>query len=336
MNLDNKKNLQKPELLAPGGSLEMVEEVFNSGADAVYVGPSGWSRRDSKYELRHDEIDLACYLANNKDKKLRVAINSEIKPEEIPTLLGKIEDYTKWGIEGLIIKTPDLIRAVSKNFPDLIIHASVGCNIQTKEEMEFYKKAGATQFVASTEVDSYDKIKKLKQEADDVGIGLELLICGNRCVGGVGGCKFYEYFSDSIKEKEVIDTDKTRRIRLIGNPDQSGVCFRYCLKDIDNPEIREKIPKDLYQLYKQKTNEAFAIDGDLTKYIDLKPETLKIQGREYPVNLVGAITKTYRELIDDHMAGKSVDFNFRKNRLSELIDKRNELRLDATHRLWKR
>jgi len=331
MNLSN----QKPELLAPGGSLRMVEEVFNSGADAVYVGTRGFSRRDSKQELNHDEMEFACYLANNNHKKLRVAINSEIESKEIPTLLGKIEDYNKWGVEGLIIKTPDLIRAVSKNFPNLVIHASVGCNIQTKEEMEFYKKAGATQFVASTEVDSYDKIKKLKQEADDVGIGLELLICGNRCVGGVGGCKLYEYFGDSIKEKEVIDTDKTRRIRLIGNPDQSGVCLRYCL-GIDNLEVREKIPKEVYQLYKQKTNEAFAIDKDLSKYIDLQVETLKIQGREYPVHLVGAITKTYREFIDDYMVGKPIDFDSWENRLSELIDKKNKLRWDTTSGLLSR
>ena len=44
------------ELLAPGGSIEMVREALAAGADSVYVGPRGWSRREAAYELSHDEV----------------------------------------------------------------------------------------------------------------------------------------------------------------------------------------------------------------------------------------------------------------------------------------
>ena len=331
MDLDNKK----PELLAPGGSVEMVERVFDSGADAVYVGALGFSRRHWDYELTHEGIEGACFIANNKNKKVRVAINTDVDSKYFSDILKKTEDYSRWGAEGLILRTPELIDAVHKEFPNLVIHASVACNIQTKEEMEFYKNIGATQIVASTELNSFKKIKKIKKDADDIGVGLELLILGNRCVGGVGGCELFKYFENQIEEKELIDTDGTKTIKLIGNPNKGGICFRYC-QDIENDEIKKRIPDEVYEKFKKIKNEAFAIKDDIRKYIDLNVKTLKIQGREYPVEIVGEITKIYREFIDDYTSGKVINFELWKKRLEYPLRNKDELRDNTTSELLKK
>ena len=323
------------ELLAPGGSLEMVDAVLTSGADAVYVGALGWSRRDPRFELNHDQIRQAAELARGRGRKLRVALNTEVDPSEIPTLMGKVEDYSEWGTEGIIAKTPELMKAVHTDFPKLVIHASVGCNIRTREEMQRYKKAGASQFVASTTASCLSDIERLKKEADEVGMGLELLIAGNRCVGGVGGCRLYEYFSDLFEEREVVDTDGTRRVKTIGNPDRGGVCFRPCL-DIENPRIRERLPEAVYQKYRRQLNEAFAIADDVPRYIDLGVKTLKLQGREYPTSLIAAITQCYREFIDSYLGGGDIDYTAWKNRLTGLIEERNRQRASRTSELLSR
>lgn len=313
------------ELLAPGGSLEMVESVLDSGADAVYVGALGWSRRDPRYELTHKQIKKACDLTKEKERKIRVALNTEVANEEIPILLRKIEDYSEWGIEGVIAKTPDLMRDVKKQYPHLVIHASIGCNIKIKEDMQKYKEAGATQFVASTMASSYEDIERLKKEADEEGLGLELLICGNRCVGGVGGCRLYKYFADLYETRQIRDTDGTERVKIIGNPDRGGVCFRPCL-DIDNPKIRERLPEAVYQTYKEQLNEAFAISDGIPRYIELGVKTLKIQGREYPTQLIASIVRTYREFIDSHNSEREINFDYWKKRLSYLVEERDKLR----------
>jgi hypothetical protein len=81
------------ELLSPGGSLEMVRAAVQAGASSVYVGPLGWSRRESSYELNHDDVGDAHRLAHDHGARLRVALNVDVDPRDHDVLLRKAEGY---------------------------------------------------------------------------------------------------------------------------------------------------------------------------------------------------------------------------------------------------
>lgn len=323
-----------PELLGPGGSLKMVEEVLKKGADTVYVGALGFSRRHPDYELTHEEIREASLIAKSYNKKLRVAINTDVEKSQFTIIMQKFRDYINWGIHDFIVKTSDLIKLINKNYPSIILHASVGCNINSFRKLNYYKKMGVSQFAVSTLLKEVSQIKRIKEEADKINMKTEVLIYGNRCIKGVGGCRLYKRFKNYFQEIPLRDTDGTETTKIMGDPDRGGICFRPCVY-IDDARILKSFNKEDLRILEENKNIFFAITDDVSKYIDLRIDTLKIQGREYSSEIISEIVKVYRELLDDYIKGKlnTEKIEIIKHRLEELNKERENTRKSMTSQL---
>ena len=322
------------ELLSPGGSVEMVREAVTAGANSVYVGPVGWSRRTAQFELQHHQVREAAQVAHDSGAKLRVALNADIELADHSQMLRKVDAYAAWGVDGFIMKSDDAMRTVHERYPEITIHASVGCNVRNRKRMEQVKQAGATQFVASTALSTYQRIATLKQTADEVGIGVELLIHSNRCVTGVGGCRLYDYFAPYFEEEVVHDSDGTTRTKLIGNPDKGGVCYRPCL-GTHIPAVAEKFPAPVLTYLEKCNNEIYQLLEDVPRYVALGVTTLKIQGREYPTPVISQLTKTYSTLLAQIRAGLP-DVPSARTALDTVLPQRDQYRNAKTQQLHER
>jgi len=217
-----RRKREKTELLAPGGSYEMARAAYDAGADSVYVGPTGWSRRRAHYELPDEDIAKTIDYAHQHGKLLRIAMNTLPSSWEVSPGLKKVEQFIKMGADGFILTDPGFIYQVHSHFPEVEIHASVGCSAMNSEEFRFYSDMGVDVITVPCEL----KIEELRQLQEDNACGIEILIHANRDFTYLGRCTMSSYF----KYRWV--KDKDGKNQFYGSPNISRICprFKYSLK----------------------------------------------------------------------------------------------------------
>ena len=65
-------SVNKPELLIPAGSLDVLKVALDYGADAVYVGGEMFSLRAGARNFTHDDLVEASRLVHERGKKLYI------------------------------------------------------------------------------------------------------------------------------------------------------------------------------------------------------------------------------------------------------------------------
>ncbi len=305
------------ELLASGGTVEMARAVLDSGADAVYVGAKGWSRRRAQYEMGDEEVIASARYAQSLGKILRVAFNTLPASGEIPLLLAKAEKFVRAGIRDFILTDVGAMKALTERFPGIQIHASVGCTIVNAEDAWFYKEAGATQVVTECRVDR-EEMRRIRQE---VGVGLEVLVHATTCFTYLGRCTMSSY---TRQEWRFDDEGKNH---FLGSPNRGGLCYRVCLTEWDQRRGDGSVEAGGIVL----PNLAYFLVDDIPDLLDLGVDTIKIQGREYSIPLVGRMVRFYRDLIDAYLRDRPT---FRmeewKDRMAGIITERDAERREKT------
>jgi putative protease len=272
------------ELLASGGSMEMVRAAFDNGADAVYVGATGWSRRRAEYEMDDAAIVEAARYARSAGKVLRVAFNTLPASSEVPLFLARTDALHDAGVRDFILTDPGLMMALKNRHPDTILHASVGCTIINVQDALFYKEAGASQVVAECRMGK-TTMRRIKAEAE---VGLEVLVHATTCYTLLGRCTMSSYTKYGHR------ADASGKDHFPGSPNRGGLCYRICLSDWDRVGAAGELEETGVEL----PNPAYFLADDIPDLIDLGVDTIKIQGREYSVPLVGRMVRFYRDLID--------------------------------------
>jgi putative protease len=303
-------------LLAPGGNLEMAKAVLSAGADAVYVGAKGWSRRTSSYELSDSEIQEVSNFSQQMGKELRVALNTNFSSLEMKMFIEKVEKLVDWQVKGLILTDPGAMYVVKERYPQIEVHVSAGANAVNIEDLSFYKDLGVKMVVAPCNL-TVEEIAEIKRYVD---VGIEVFLHSNTCFTYLGKCLMSSYFYHQWLY------DEKNKNHFLGSPNRGGHCNRICKAHWileDGSETHMK-------------NDMFMAFSNLPAYLKAGVDCLKIQGREYSVDLIAKIVAFYRLLLDDLISrGEEADLTAYWAQLQALSRTRDEQRKNRTFDLLK-
>ena len=96
--------MEKIELLAPCGDLEMLKTAVNSGADAVYLGLNAFNARMKATNFTYEDLKSAINFAHLFNVKVYITVNTIINENEIESFLSKIKEAIELRVDAFIVQ----------------------------------------------------------------------------------------------------------------------------------------------------------------------------------------------------------------------------------------
>jgi putative protease len=294
-----------PALLAPGGTLEMAVAAIDEGADIVYVGPLGWSRRPYESEMTDDDIRAAIDYAGGRGRQVRVVLNTFPSPFEMDDLIDKVRLYDSWGVSGFIVTDPGAIALIRKVLPGTLIHVSIGSGITNAWDARFYKALGADVIILPYR---WSEIEiTAASETSDIGLEVFLFetvqtgkICPGKCI-----------MSSYLKFREWLDIEG--KDQFFGSANRGAKeCYRVCqvpwvFGSDESAPVSLKLRRDARLMLEQLPN-----------MVGLGVECFKISGRERPTAMIRDLVRFYRKVLTSIGDGTQTDMAIYADELAVL------------------
>ena len=314
------QTLKAPELLAPAGTLNNMRYALAYGADAVYAGMPRYSLR-----VRNNDFDLE-NLARGIDethaqgKRFFLASNVMPHNSKVKTFMADMEPIVALGPDALIMSDPGLIMMVRERWPEIPLHLSVQANTVNYASVKFWQAQGISRVILSREL-SLEEIAEIKQQCPEME--LEVFVHGALCIAYSGRCLLSGYFNHRDPNQGTCtnscrwdykvhdaNTDVSGDIVAQGNRGQGerraeaqGV---YLLEEAERPGELMPIEEDEHGTYIMNSRDLRAIEH-VQRLVEIGVDSLKIEGRTKSYYYVARTCQTYRQAIDDAIAGR--EFN---------------------------
>jgi len=286
-------NMNKIELLAPGGSMESMYAAVQSGCDAIYMGGSKFSARAYANNFGDEELIKAVDYCHLYGVKVYIALNTLIKENEMVEALEYAKFLYTIGVDALIIQDVGLFALIKAHMPDFEIHASTQMTIHNGEGALFLRDLGFKRIVLSREL----SLNEISYISTDLGIETEVFVHGALCISYSGQC-----LMSSI---------------IGGRSGNRGRCAQPCRLPYT---IINKSTEQGREGYLLSPKDMCTID-EIKGLIKSNTASLKIEGRMKKPEYVAGVVSSYKEAIDAVYNESDYNSSTHKEVLTQLFNR---------------
>lgn len=117
------------ELLAPAGDEKTAYAALRAGADAVYLGLTRFSARESAENFCVSALEKLTREAHLLGAKVYVALNTLVKDGELSDFAAAAREAWNAGADAILMQDVFLGRALKELYPGIVLHLSTqaGC-----------------------------------------------------------------------------------------------------------------------------------------------------------------------------------------------------------------
>jgi len=315
----------KPELLAPAGSLQTLRYAFAYGADAVYAGQPRYSLRVRNNDFDHHTLAQGIAEAHALGKRLYVVVNIAPHNAKLKTFLKDLAPVIAMGPDALIMSDPGLIMLVREHYPQMPVHLSVQANTVNWASVRFWQSLGLTRVILSREL-SLEEIEEIRQQVPNME--LEVFVHGALCMAYSGRCLLSGYLNRrDANQGSCTNACRWKYQANVATENVTGEIVRhveptlglgapteqvFLLQESNRPDEAMPAFEDEHGTYIMNAKDLRAVHH-VARLAAMGVHSLKIEGRTKSHFYCARTVQAYRQAIDDAAAGRPFDRSLMDN-----------------------
>lgn len=273
---------KKPELLIPSSSLEVLKVAVTYGADAVYIGGDMYGLRAKAKNFSMEDMAEGIEFAHKHGKKVYVTANITAHNKDMEGIRKYFKELKEIKPDAFIISDPGVFDIAKEVCPEIEIHISTQANNVNYGTYRFWHRLGAARVVSAREL-SIEEIAEIRRNIPDE-LEIETFIHGAMCISYSGRCLLSNYFT--------------------GRDANQGACthpcrWKYYIVEENRPGEYLPIEENERGTYIFNSKDLCMIEH-IPDIVNAGIDSLKIEGRMKTALYVAAVTRTYRQAIDDY------------------------------------